>query len=530
MIHRGMVGLLAGMILGILAAGAAADRVTLKDGTILEGTAIKQSDGYWIKTADGESRQIPNDQIASVEKSRSATGAPGEAAHASPNFAAVQRRANAVDSPMAAVAIWQQYIDSSPNADDLKSAREQLANWKKLADSGAEKINGRWVGGDERKEMLEKAGKLAAEADEMLRKSQTLAAVKKLEEADKAYPNSFAVNFLLGQIAVLEHDADKAMPRFERALTLKPNAPEALADMALAFYEKKQFEKAIQLTQQAAEVQDSAQIALNLNSMITLSPESLRHSPRLKPAVEAARLLASKYNLPEAAAGKLVVLGLRPESTRGDALVPAPAGMMSGTGFVINADGLILTNRHVIKGAKTTMVVVDSGKQKSAEVVAVDDEQDLALIRILKPDPDQAYVRLAPTDTPPDGAECTVIGYPLIDRLGANAKITRGIVSSAGRQMGEVDVVIDAKVNPGNSGGPILDKHGNVMAIVCMKSLASTTEESYGLGISAGRIRRFLAKNKIAVEKAPATDAAPLSAEEIAAKVKPATVCILSTM
>src|SRR5207302_3035458 len=106
------------------------------------------------------------------------------------------------------------------------------------------------------------------------------------------------------------------------------------------------------------------------------------------------------------------------------------------------------------------------------------------------------FVKFSAKDSPADGADCIVMGYPLIDRLGASVKITRGIVSSASKT-GEADVVTDAKVNPGNSGGPILDRHGNVMAIISMKSLASETEDSYGLGISAGRVRKFLAKNKI---------------------------------
>ena len=70
------------------------------------------------------------------------------------------------------------------------------------------------------------------------------------------------------------------------------------------------------------------------------------------------------------------------------------------------------------------------------------------------------------------------MGYPLLDRLGAAIKVTRGIVSSGAagatrRSLVGPDVIFDAKVNPGNSGGPILDRHGNVMAIVSMKTIAS---------------------------------------------------------
>ena len=124
------------------------------------------------------------------------------------------------------------------------------------------------------------------------------------------------------------------------------------------------------------------------------------------------------------------------------------------------------------------------------------------------------------------------MGFPLIDRFGSGVKITRGIVT--GTQPMDVgpelrsDLMIDAKVNPGNSGGPILDKYGNVMGIVSMKSLASASEDSFGLGISAAQIRKFLEKNKIVVHNG-AAGPMPLSTEDIVAKTQPATVCILST-
>jgi hypothetical protein len=120
------------------------------------------------------------------------------------------------------------------------------------------------------------------------------------------------------------------------------------------------------------------------------------------------------------------------------------------------------------------------------------------------------------------------MGFPLIDRLGGSIKVTRGIVSSGSARQKGADIVTDAKVNPGNSGGPMLDRFGNVMGVVTMKSANSTFEDSYGLAISAGKVRKFLAKNNVAVT-AGANGSAGLSAEEIAAKVKPATVCIICT-
>src|SRR5208282_2449738 len=140
-----------------------------------------------------------------------------------------------------------------------------------------------------------------------------------------------------------------------------------------------------------------------------------------------------------------------------------------------------------------------------------------------------AFVHLSPTDTPQEGADCVVLGFPLLDRLGSDIKVTRGIVSSSSQSdIAGADVLTDAKVNPGNSGGPIVDQFGNVMAIVSMKTVSeSEKEDTYGIGISSGHIRAFLAKNKITVEPA-ATEPSPkvLTTEEIVAQIKPATVCI----
>ena len=90
------------------------------------------------------------------------------------------------------------------------------------------------------------------------------------------------------------------------------------------------------------------------------------------------------------------------------------------------------------------------------------------------------------------------MGFPMVDQLGFDLKITRGVVSSSAQDQGNgADVLTDAKVNPGNSGGPVVDRFGNVMAIVSMKSLTTGDYDSYGIGISAGHIREFLGRNHV---------------------------------
>jgi len=520
-----------------------ADKLILNNGTVLEGTVIKQEDKYWVKTADGQTRIVPMSDVKSVQKgSGTSSGTPSPSTPGSPaktltgDIATVQRRANGVDTPMAAVAIWQEYIDSKPSPDDLKTAREELDKWKKMSTDGAEKINGRWVTGPEYQTLMKKVTALSKEAMQLLASNQALKGEQKLEEARKLYPNSYQVNFLLGYLELIRDNTEKARVNFESVLRLKPKLPEAMANLALISWRKQRWGEAIKLMDDAAKSGDNPQIAFDLNSMINSAPDAVRKSAIVKAAEEDAKLLASKYRVDQSKArnGNLFLIPLYEDSADRHS---AGGGVMTGSGFIIASDGLILTNRHVVKDAKTYLVMLNDGKQKSAEVVVIDDEQDLALLRLKDAGKTLPIVKFAPADAPADGAECTVIGYPMVDRLGGSPKITRGIVSSSssgpkvlgmGGRNQETDVTVDAKVNPGNSGGPIIDRFGNVMAIVAMKSLASETEDSYGMGISAGRIRKFLAKNHIDAPKGEAAGST-LSSEEIAAKIEPSAVLILAT-
>jgi S1-C subfamily serine protease/TolA-binding protein len=557
-----------------LPAPARADRVTLNDGTVLDGTVIKQGDNYWVKTKDGQRKVVAAVDVKTIQKgsgpavivnpgpgTRSSSGAGTSVPAAKPkvpsaadakppvasdaagpragskpapeaplDFADTERKANAVEAPLAAVTLWQAFVDSKPkDKQELASAKEELSKWKKLAEGGAEKIKGKWVGGVERKQIMEKAKTLNQEGWDLLKGNQTVAAVKKFEEVVQVYPNSFPANFFLGYIQLLQRKEEAAQKYFDQCLRLRPNSAETHANIGLIHLMKKRLPQAVQSMGKAAELGDTKEIAQNLVTAVSHLPPAQRRSEKLQPAIQAANLLAAKYSLSGDTGLVIVTLsgegGNKPPAGEGPA-----AGLSSGTGFVIAPGGLILTNRHVVDGGKTFLVMMTDNTQKSAEVVVIDDEQDLALIRV-KPDDGKTLstVRLSPGDNPADGAECTVMGFPLIDRLGAAIKVTRGIVSSStAGSNGAADVLIDAKVNPGNSGGPILDRHGNVMAIVSMKSLSTATEESYGMGISAGRIRKFLAKNNVKVD-AGAEGAAGLSAQDIAARVKPAAVCIVAT-
>ena len=140
----------------------------------------------------------------------------------------------------------------------------------------------------------------------------------------------------------------------------------------------------------------------------------------------------------------------------------------SGSGFVVNEEGEIITNNHVISGrAPKIQVTLADQSQHEATVLAKDTVNDLALIKIDAGGP-LPYLRLGDSDGIQVGQKVLAIGNP----FGLEGTLTTGIVSSIGRtiedekgnQLEEM-IQTDAAINPGNSGGPLLDSQGNVIAV-----------------------------------------------------------------
>jgi len=138
----------------------------------------------------------------------------------------------------------------------------------------------------------------------------------------------------------------------------------------------------------------------------------------------------------------------------------------TGSGFIINEDGEILTNYHVVRGAVQLTVTLMDQKVFKAKVLGTDTGHDLALIRI-EADRKLPTLRLVDSDALVVGQKVEAIGNP----FGFDGTLTTGIVSSLGRTIQTEDeklegmIQTDAAINPGNSGGPLLDSHGNVIGI-----------------------------------------------------------------
>ena len=151
-----------------------------------------------------------------------------------------------------------------------------------------------------------------------------------------------------------------------------------------------------------------------------------------------------------------------------------------GSGFVISADGFIVTNNHVVENTTDIQVTFTDGVTIEAKLLASDKETDLALLKV-DTDKELAFVKFGDSDNAKVGNWVMAIGNP----FGLGGTVTAGIVSARGRMLaGRYDNYIqtDASINRGNSGGPLFDLEGNVIGV--NSAIISPSGGSIGLGFA----------------------------------------------
>ena len=163
--------------------------------------------------------------------------------------------------------------------------------------------------------------------------------------------------------------------------------------------------------------------------------------------------------------------------------MPPPAGRTQGTGsgFIIQKDGVVLTNNHVVENAKEITVRLSDGTEFPAKVLGRDPKTDLAVLKI-EAQHSLPIVRLGDSDALRVGDWVVAIGNP----FGLDNTVTAGIVSAKGRAIGsgpyDQFIQTDAPINPGNSGGPLFNERGDVIGI--NSAIFSRSGGNVGIGFA----------------------------------------------
>jgi len=164
---------------------------------------------------------------------------------------------------------------------------------------------------------------------------------------------------------------------------------------------------------------------------------------------------------------------------------PRSFSQATGTGFVVDTGGDILTNAHVVDGASSVTVTFNDGQSVSGRVAGVDQSDDLAIVKVSVSSDRLHPLTLGNSDTLQVGDTALAIGAP----FGLSGSLTEGIVSGLNRGTSAPNgraltgmIQTDAPINPGNSGGPLLDGNGAVVGI--NDSIESPVQGSVGVGFA----------------------------------------------
>ncbi len=150
-----------------------------------------------------------------------------------------------------------------------------------------------------------------------------------------------------------------------------------------------------------------------------------------------------------------------------------------GTCFYVSPTGHIVTNHHVVDGAKVVSITDSSGSQVTAKVVKVDFNNDLVVLHA--PAENHAYLSFSPLGSLEIGQEIFTMGYPVSDILGQEPKYTNGVVSSQTGYSGAANVFqMTVPIQPGNSGGPIVNRQGQVVGIATSSAEVGNFLDSSG--------------------------------------------------
>jgi len=448
---------------------------------------------------------------------------------------AVERDAERCRTAAEAVALYETFLAQPSLPTGVKAAaRARLAQWKESADKGLVRLGKKWVTPEERQQATD-------EADQLIERALELIAVRNypevrllLQRASSADPDGIRADFLLGMLntPLVANHAPTAKRHFATALLRQPGHISLLNNLALTEVRNRNYGVAVAHWEEALKrASKLPEVTHNLGRLIreaqlrklNVAPSVVKRASSLY----AEALTAGRGEASERAVGWLYMpLYLdadEKERTKQQAHGES-INIGSGTGFVVHP-GYLLTNRHVVEGGETFKVLdpADGKTELEATVVARSEELDLALLSCKNL---QAPPLVLHAEFPRRGMDVMLLGYPQSDLLGDSLKSTRGAITGF-QGKNQERVLYDAVTNAGNSGGPVSDQSGTVVAVHFAgigSALLGANSGKYGCGIPSPHALAFLQQHLPDV--VPGAGGAPLEWPDVDAAVSPSVAMI----
>ncbi len=324
-------------------------------------------------------------------------------------------------------------------------------------------------------------------------------AIKSIEQTAQRQPDSESVAVAKAKFYTLIGDANRAKDGLLSFLRRKSDASEAYGylgeilqkqgDQAGAVNARV---KALQLFQSQSNQYRAAVMAawLEVNDPAYRQPApKTEPRPEVKPESEKPQKDQYVESRPEPKTAKPEKAKFKPslpdaEPNFAVQRFPFPSGVMitGGSGFIVDSGRKVVTNRHVVEGGKEFAIRTGLGEVIKAKVIFTSTTDDLAVLELDKPLPAERAIPSTNFVKPKVGRNVVVMGYPLWYLLGEGSpSLTNGVVSKrSGLKDDPNTFQVTAKVNKGNSGGPVFDLHGNVVGITVGKLDTKKISEDQG--------------------------------------------------
>lgn len=449
----------------------------------------------------------------------------------------VEREAMKCRAAADALDIYREFltgVELTPRQKQVVEDRQKA--WQDRIDRKLVKLGVEWVTRDAAKETAKKANDLIDEAFEKIKEKDFKKAASLFERAVKQDPSGVRADYYLGMLNTPNfwNYAIAAEKNFERAHRRDPDNAAIANNLAISRVKMGKFPEAIDLWSEALRnAPEAPEVVHNLGRFVAAA-----NNGRLAGAKTTAKRASTIFDkavadkkgpgydlkqgwlytpvpLPPEERERAVAPAATEEEKPADDAKPDDAKkevrkrprvlVGSGTGFVVQP-GYILSNRHVAQAGSSFGIVLagDSKVEHAASVVEVASDLDLALFRC---EGLEAPAVKLNGDSPRRGSEVMVLGFPFSDVLGSSLKAVRGSIYGFEDDVKKQAVMYEATTNPGNSGGPVCDNTGRVVAVhYAGANLAVLNRGSgkFGVGVPVACALPFVQKSLPELTPVPA--------------------------